>query len=482
MSQTISRFLPLTRRRFLASAAALAAVGPRAAAASSFPQGFLWGASTSALQVEGGLSEDGRGPSIWDAFGGVADGSSPAVACDHYHRWPEDVALMRQAGFSAYRFSIAWPRVLPDGTGTVNRRGLDFYERLIDGLLEAGIRPMPCLYHWDLPQALQDKGGWMNRDIAAWFAEYAAVVAGRLGDRVMDWFALNEPSTVAIFGHAYADHAPGLNRGKDGVLAALHHQNLAQGQALRALRAAGSHFRLGTVLSLQPVRPVSQAEADRQAAIRWDAMWNRVSLDGVLRGRLPDALADDLAAWVKPGDLEKIWFPLDRVGLNYYSPLTIGYQPGRLFDAGFGPSGNARTTAMGWPVEPRGLGEILAELRDLYDNPEVLICENGAAYDDRPDATGRVEDADRTAFLKDHLEVVAAAVANGCNVTGYLAWSLIDNWEWQCGFSQRFGLVRVDYATQKRTPKASFDWYRSVIADGRLDDPSGVPAETGHIP
>ncbi|WP_241911620.1 GH1 family beta-glucosidase [Telmatospirillum siberiense] len=465
-----SHFLRLTRRRFLAAAAASAMPSRLALAAPAFPENFLWGASTSALQIEGALREDGRGVSIWDDFGrrsgGIADGSTPAEACDHYHRWPEDIALMREAGFSAYRFSIAWPRVLPDGDGEVNDKGLDFYDRLVDGLLDAGIRPMPCLYHWDLPQALQERGGWMNRDIAGWFSDYAAIVAGRLGDRVTDWFTLNEPSTVAIFGHAYADHAPGLHRGRDGVLAALHHQNLAQGAALRALRAAGSHFRLGTVLTLQPVNPVTDSEADRSAAIRWDALWNRASLDGVMRGRVPDVLAEDMAAWVRPGDLEAIRFPLDRLGLNYYSPLSIQYQPGRLYDAGFGPSGNPRMTAMGWPVDPKGLTSILAELRDLYGNPEVLICENGAAYDDRPDGAGRVDDVERISFLRDHLEVVAAAVGAGCNVKGYLVWSLLDNWEWQCGFSRRFGLVYVDYSTQRRSPKASFDWYRKVIKRG----------------
>lgn len=477
----------LTRRRFLAATAATAAMAPRfAKAASAFPAGFLWGASTSALQIEGALQEDGRGPSIWDGFamrpGAVADGSSPREACDHYHRWAIDVALMRQAGFTAYRFSIAWPRVLPDGVGTVNAKGLDFYDRLTDALLEAGIRPMPCLYHWDLPQSLQDKGGWMTRDCAGWFADYAGVVASRLGDRIEDWFTLNEPSVSAIFGHGYGEHAPGLNRGRDGVLAALHHQNLAQGQALRVLRAAGSRFRLGTVLSLQPVVPVSGSDADRAAATRWDALWNRVSLDGVMRGQVPDVLADDLKAWVKPGDLETIRFPLDRLGLNYYSPLAIQYQPGRLYDAGFGPSANPRTTAMGWPVDPQGLGRVLAELRDLYGNPEVLITENGAAYDDRPDAAGWVDDADRITYLHDHLLVVAKAIAAGCKVRGYLAWSLLDNWEWQSGYARRFGLVYVDYGSQKRTPKASFAWYQALIRSGRLVSLRSVQQKTGHIP
>lgn len=434
----------------------------------AFPSGFLWGTSTSALQIEGATTEDGRGASIWESFAGrpgaIADGTTPAIACDHYHRWADDVALMKSAGFGAYRFSIAWPRVQPTGRGPVNSRGLDFYDRLVDALLEAGIRPMPCLYHWDLPQALQDQGGWMNRDMAGWFADYAGIAAGRLGDRVKDWFALNEPSVVAIFGHGYGEHAPGLNGGRTAALAASHHQNLAQGAALRALRAESADFRLGTVLSLQPVVPVSDSEADRAATTRWDALWNRVALDGVMRGQLPDVLADDLRPWVKPGDLELIRFPLDRLGVNYYSQLHIQHQPGRLFDAGFGPLPPGPVTAMGWPIEPEGLGRVLGELRTLYGNPEVMVTENGVACDDLPGPDGQIDDRQRIAYLDGHLRVVAAALAAGSRVTGYLAWSLLDNWEWQCGYARRFGLVHVDYPSQRRTPKASFAWLKAAAA------------------
>lgn len=342
----------LSRRQFLAASAATAL--PLPSRASDFPPGFVWGASTSALQIEGALAEDGRGTSIWESFasrsGTIADGSTPQPACDHYHRWPEDIALMQEAGLGAYRFSIAWPRVLPEGVGTVNGKGLDFYDRLIDGLLAVGIRPMPCLHHWDLPQALQDMGGWMSRDSAGWLADYARVVGQRLGDRVKDWFVLNEPSVVAIFGHAYDEHAPALKAGKDGALAALHHQNLAQGAALQALRAEKPDFRLGTVLSLQPVYPASDSAEDKLAATRWDALWNRVALDGVMRGQLPDALAADMEPWVKPGDLEAIRFPLDRLGVNYYAPLSVQVQPGRLYDSGLVAAASQRVTAMGWSV------------------------------------------------------------------------------------------------------------------------------------
>lgn len=465
-----------TRREFLAAAAA-AAVLPLSARAegAAFPQGFLWGASTSALQIEGATGEDGRGTSIWERFvlqpGAINDGSTPETACDHYHRWAEDIGLMRQAGMTAYRFSIAWPRVLPEGTGAINSKGLDFYDQLVDGLLEAGILPMPCLYHWDLPQALQDKRGWLNRDIAGWFTDYSLVLARRLGDRVKDWFTLNEPSVVAIFGHGYGEHAPALKAGKEGALAAAYHQNLAQGTALHALSAERADFRLGTVLSLQPVLASSDSEEDRKAAIRWDALWNRIALDGVMKGQLPDILADDLARWVKPGDLESIRFPLHRLGVNYYAPLGISYQRGRLLDAGFGPvpGVDGRRTAMGWPVAPQGLRAILSELKNRYGNPKVLITENGAAYEDHLDQEGRVEDADRIAYLYAHLKELRGAIHEGCRVEGYLTWSLLDNWEWQQGYARRFGLVYVDYPTQRRIPKSSYAWYKATIASAGAD-------------
>lgn len=462
-----------TRRDFLAlagqgaAASALCPLQAGAAARPAFPRTFLFGASTSALQIEGGLDADGRGASIWESFaarpGAIRDGSTPAVACDHYHRWRDDIALMEGAGLSAYRFSVAWPRVMPAGAGPLNPRGLDFYDRLVDGLLSASIRPMVCLYHWDLPQALQDKGGWLSRDIAGRFTDYALAVAGRLGDRVGDWFALNEPSVAAIFGHGLADHAPGLNGGAHAYAGALHHQSLAQGDALRALKAEGRGWRLGTVLSLQPVVPAYDNAQSRAAALCWDAAWNRAALDGVVRGQVPALLAESFAPWVRQGDLERIRFPLDMLGVNYYSPLFIQYQPGGLFDAGFGPAPEGPRTAMGWPVDPSGLAGILAELRADYGNPPVYITETGIALDDRVTG-GRVADDARIAFLGDHLDVAAAALAAGSDVRGFLAWSLIDNWEWQFGYGPRFGLAFVDYETGRRTAKDSLLWL-GVMAD-----------------
>jgi beta-glucosidase len=473
-------FLRMSRRRLL-QAASLLPFGPRILYGQTlhaetqpmiFPADFVFGASTSATQIEGAAFEDGKGSSIWDDFakqpGRIADGSTPDPACDHYHRWPEDIALLRDLGIGAYRFSIAWPRVIPAGSGAPNEKGWAFYDRLVDGLLAAGIRPMPCLYHWDLPSALQAKGGWLNRDIAGWFGDYAAAAGRRLGDRVHDWFTLNEPSVVAIVGHGKADHAPGLGGGVPAMLAALHHQNLAQGAAFRALRAERQSFSLGTVLNVQPCIPATDRAEDRAAALRWDAAWNRVPLDGVMRGAVPDILAEPMLDLVKPGDLEAIRFPIDVLGLNYYSRMTIEAQPGNLLDAGWGPAKADRFTAMGWPVQPEGLYEILLELKQLYGNPAVLITENGAAYDDQPDKDGHVADCERTAFLHDHFVQVHRALQAGCNVKGYLVWSLLDNFEWAEGYRRRFGIVRVDYATQKRIPKDSYAWYRNVVKTRQL--------------
>ncbi|CAK0778293.1 Beta-glucosidase A [Gammaproteobacteria bacterium] len=431
----------------------------------SFPKDFFWGASTSAYQIEGALNAEGRGPSIWDTFsaaGKIQDGTTAAKACDHFRRWPEDVALLKQAGFNAYRFSIAWPRIIPNGYGVVNPRGLDFYDRLVDGLLEAGIRPMACLYHWDLPQPLEDRGGWLSREIVGPFAEYARVVTKRLADRVQDWMMLNEPNVVAIFGYGVGEHAPGHTLGESGILRALHHQNLAQGAALRAIASERSGLTLGTVLNLQPCRAESDRPEDVAAAARWDAVWNRVPLDGLLRGQIPEILAEKMVGIVQPGDEAKIRYPIDLLGINYYSRMTMKHDPNRPFEVWWGDPHCDRWTFMGWPVQPEGLYDLLRELKQDYGNPAVYIAENGAAYDDQVDATGLVHDVDRVQFFQDHLISVARAAQEGCNVKGYLCWSLLDNFEWAFGLSKRFGIVRVDYDTLKRTPKDSYYFLSGV--------------------
>ena len=435
-----------------------------------FPKDFWWGASTAAYQIEGATEADGRGPTIWDTFtaqGRIQDGSNARVACDHYHRYPEDIALMKQAGFNAYRFSLAWPRILPTGSGRVNPKGLDFYDRLVDAVLEAGIRPMACLYHWDLPQPLEDKGGWQSRDIVGPFAEYAHVAGCRLGDRIHDWFMLNEPNVVAIIGYGFGDHAPGLKLGEQGILKALHHQNLAQGAALRVLRSELPKAQLGTVINIQPCRAEDDDPKNIAAAARWDAVWNRVPLDGVLKGEIPEILAEKMADIVQPGDTEAIHFPLDVLGINYYSRMTMKHESGRPFEVNWGDSHAERFTFMGWPVQPDGLYDQLREFKDRYGNLPVFIAENGAAYDDVVSPDEQVHDAERVTFLQEHLAAVSRAVADGCNVKGYLVWSLLDNFEWGFGLSKRFGIVRVDYDTLKRTPKDSYHWFAKVIQNER---------------
>ncbi len=425
-----------------------------------FPKGWMWGASTSSYQIEGALDVDGRGPDIWDTFtkaGRIQDGSSAAKACDHYHRYPEDVALMKAAGFNAYRFSLAWPRIIPEGTGAVNQKGLDFYDCLVDELLKAGIQPMACLYHWDLPQPLEDKGGWQGRAVTEPFAEYARVASRRLGDRVKNWVMLNEPNVVAIFGYGVGEHAPGHRLGEIGILKALHHQNLAQGAALRAIRAEMSDAILGTVTNVSPCVPDDPNNPkDVRAAALWDAAWNRVTLDSLFKGKLPDIVAEQMASFVQPGDLELAKFPIDLLGINYYGRNTMRHEEGRPFNAGWGDPKAKRYTHMGWPVQPEGLYEQLLDLKNNYGNPAVYVAENGAAYDDAVAEDGQVHDADRALFIKEHIEQVHRALTDGVNLKGYLAWSLLDNFEWAFGLSKRFGIVRVDYETLQRTPKDSY--------------------------
>jgi beta-glucosidase len=461
----------MRRRGFLlgSAASALLAATARPARATAeateriaFPPDFVWGASTSAYQIEGAAAEDGRGPSIWDAFcreaGKVKNGDTGDVACDHYHRYREDVALLAEAGFRAYRFSVAWPRVLPSGTGAVNDKGLDFYDRLIEALLEKRIEPWLCLYHWDLPQALQERGGWANRDIADWFADYALAVERRLGDRVKHWAMLNEPNVHALFGHGLGEMAPGL-KGRASFLAAIHHQNLAQGKAIAALRAANASLRLGTVVSLQPSLPSSDSDADRRAALLWDAVWNGGCTEPLFKGRYPELLAADYAPLVKPGDLDTTKQPVDFLGVNYYAPMHQRADPGGLFGTNWGaaPPGT-RYTGMGWPIEPEGLRDELLRLKRDYGDPELYVTENGASFPDRPMPDGSIEDGERTDFIREHLAAARRAIDDGVRLKGYFVWSLLDNFEWSFGYTERFGVVRVDFATQKRTPKASYRW------------------------
>ncbi|WP_440101922.1 GH1 family beta-glucosidase [Streptosporangium sp. H16] len=436
-----------------------------------FPEGFVWGAATAAYQIEGAARDDGRGPSIWDTFsrtpGKVHAGHTGDVACDHYHRYPEDVAVMRDLGLHSYRFSISWPRVQPDGSGPANPRGLDFYDRLVDELLGNGITPIVTLYHWDLPQTLEDRGGWTNRETAAHFADYAAIAHGRLGDRVETWTTLNEPWCSAFLGYASGIHAPGLAEPALGFAAA-HHLLLGHGLAVQALRASGATT-VGITLNLSPV-----IGDDTPAAELVDGLQNRIFLDPVLRGEYPADVVERARrftdwSFVHDGDLEIISEPIDLLGVNYYHPQTVTARTGEPANPVYpGSEGiafggaDAPRTAMGWPVQPFGLTDLLLRLSRDYPGTPLIITENGAAFDDVVE-DGEVHDVGRLSYLDGHLRAAHAAIEGGADLRGYLVWSLLDNFEWAEGYRKRFGVVYVDYATQRRTPKDSALWYREVI-------------------
>jgi beta-glucosidase len=451
------------------------------ASGGGFPPNFLWGAATSAYQVEGAVVEDARGPSIWDAFshrpGRVVGGDTGDVAADHYHRWREDVGLMVDLGLTAYRFSIAWPRVQPEGRGRPNPAGLTFYSQLVDALLEHGIQPWVTLYHWDLPQALQDQGGWPERDTAGRFVDYAEAVFAALADRVRWWTTLNEPWCAAFLGYGSGEHAPGVRDPRAAVRAA-HHLLLAHGQAVRSLRAIDPAASFGVTLDPYPVSAASGRPADHDAARRIDGLRNRLWLDPLLLGRYPTDVLEDLGRVVpldhlRPGDAEAIAAPLDVLGVNYYRRLVVA--AGR--DGG-GPSpwpgaGHAvfvdqsrPRTGLGWEIDPSGLVEMLARLRRDYPPVPLAITELGAAFDDRVGPDGQVHDPARVRFLDDHLRAARQALDAGADLRGLFVWSLLDNFEWAQGYSQRFGLVHVDFASGRRTPKDSAWWYRDAIKHG----------------
>src|SRR3954453_10811146 len=432
------------------------------------PPGFRFGASTASYQIEGAAAEDGKGPSIWDTFthepGRIVDGSTGDVACDHYHSIDEDLDLMELLGLGGYRFSLSWPRVQPDGSGPANPAGLDFYERLVDGLLERGIQPMATLYHWYLPQALEDEGGWLNRDTVDRFADYAGLVGERLADRVEHWIPVNEPNVVTMMGYGIGRHAPGRELLFDGLPAA-HHLLLGHGRAAIALRAAGATS-VGCANNHAPMWPASDDEADVGASKLFDALWNGMFAEPMLFGRYPRDLLPRVDTVEQAGDMATIRQPLDFYGVNYYNPMRIAAAEEdspvpfeQVSIVGY------PTTDFGRPVVPDSLREWLITLRARYRAalPPIIITESGCSYGAAPDADGVVDDQDRIDYLDAHLRAVAVAVRAGVDVRGYYTWSLMDNFEWAEGYTQRFGLVYVDYETQARIPKRSFDWYAETI-------------------
>jgi beta-glucosidase len=463
----------------------------------AFPERFLWGAATASFQVEGAAAEGGRSPSIWDRFcaepGRVLHGDTGEVGCDHFHRLDADLDLMAELGLQAYRFSIAWPRVIPDGRGQVNQEGLDFYRRLVDGLRDRGILPVATLYHWDLPDALGRQGGWLSRETPEAFGEYTRVVAGALGDGIGMWITLNEPWCSAWLGYAIGVHAPG-RRDVGEALAAHHHLLVAHARALAALREAlGSAARVGITLNLGAVRSASDHPDDLAAARRLDGNHNRIFLDPLFAGHYPEDIVEWMRSWVpglsvvRPGEAEDIAAPLDFLGVNYYSPMTVAAasrvlasapdglvglppEPGSFGDA-FQAAGLSRlgspTTAMGWEIDPSGLRELLQRLGREVPVP-LYITENGAACEDYRNPDGEVTDTERIDYLDGHLRAAKDAIDTGVDLRGYFAWSLMDNFEWSYGYSKRFGLIFVDYPTGERVPKASASWYREVIARNGL--------------
>lgn len=431
------------------------------------PKGFIWGASTAAAQIEGAAAEDGRRPSIWDAFaatrGKIKDGSNPSVASDHYHRYKEDVALMKRLGLGAYRFSVSWSRVIPDGVGAVNEKGLDFYDRLIDDLIAKNVEPWLCLYHWDLPLALHEKGGWTNRDVKAWFEEYSAVVAKRFGDRVARWATFNEPGVFTTAGYAVGYHAPGV-ADLGAYLAAAHNVNRAHGAAVAALRSAKVKGQIGVVCNQQPARPATPSDEDKAAAALYDLFWNRTFADPMILGSYPEGLMPFFASLIQDGDLDGVKQPLNFLGVNHYSPTYVKSDlsaPGGLAQAA--PPEGAPVTIMGWEIAPKAFAQTLILEHARYGLP-IVVTENGVADREEVGADGEVRDRARIDYLAKYIGAVASAIDAGARVDGYFVWSLIDNFEWAEGYEPRFGLVHIDYKTQKRTPKQSFYWLAEEVA------------------
>jgi len=484
----------MNRREFLRSSAiaagAAAAPGLAASASSpdapippkqdqgkpySFPAGFLWGSATAAVQVEGAWDLDGKGESIWDRFShataNIKGANTPDVACDSYHRYRSDIALMKQLNLKSYRFSISWPRIQANGTGPANPKGMDFYKRMIDCVLEAGIRPMCTLYHWDLPQALEEQGGWPNRETADRFADYASIVAKGLGDRVNVWAIFNEPYIFTSLGYWNGRHAPGRTN-FDDFLRATHTVNLAQGDAFRAVKSVAPKAEVGSAFSMTPAEPFQDTDADRAAAERFHAITNIWFLETAMHGRYPHAFVTGepyKILGMRAGDEERMKAPLDWIGINYYSRSKIAdapLYPGAQGEALLGYAGrhgdSGPLTDVGWEVWPKGIYDIVSRISRDYNHPVIEITENGASYLDAPDVHGAVPDTRRIDYYRSHLVELHRAIQDGARVRGYHAWSILDNFEWAEGYTQRFGLVYVDFRDQRRIVKQSGHWYATI--------------------
>jgi beta-glucosidase len=440
-----------------------------------FPDGFLWGASTAAYQIEGAVSEDGRGPSIWDTFSHlpvkILDGATGDIACDHYHRWPHDVALMRELSLGAYRLSTAWARILPEGRGAANAKGLEFYDRLIDAVMAASIEPWVCLYHWDLPQALEDRGGWQNRDTASWFAEYAHLTVRRLGDRVKHWATFNEPNCACVKGYGEGVHAPGI-RGRASALSAIHVMNIAHGLGVAAMRSERADLLLGNIFNFHPYEPADDREEDEIACQMLDALWNRSFPDPQMLGHYPEPLAAEMVEpLVQPGDFEIIQQKLDYFAFNHYTRSRVRRDSDHPFEVGtLPPPSGTPVTEMGWEIAPDAFRAVMIEVKERYSGDlPIYILENGAAFPDQVEQDGRIRDLQRVSYLRGYLGAVLDAIGAGVPVRGYFVWSLMDNFEWTFGYRKRFGLVHIDYETLKRRPKDSFGFYAELAGGAGLE-------------
>jgi len=445
----------------------------------NFPEGFLWGAATSSYQIEGAWNEDGKGESVWDHFSHlpyrVQNGDTGDIACDHYHRMPQDIKLMKDLGLQGYRFSVAWPRIQPDGRGPANQKGLDFYKRLVDQLLESGIQANCTLEHWDIPQALQNAGGWPNRDTVEYFADYARIMFDHLGDRVAKWTTHNEPGVTSFLGYSDGIFAPGVSSYPQAIQTA-HHLLLSHGKVVQIFRQGGYKGEIGIALSVSDVMPASNCEADIQAARRFKEANMDIFSEPIFKGRYPK----DIMEWLKPitpgiqdGDMEIIQTPIDFVGLNYYFSQVAAFgKDGGILKMKLHQDSHPLwgKTEMGWDVKPEGLYNVIMEFKKRYNNPKIYITENGAAVIDTPDKTGYVKDFDRISYIRAHLLEISRAIQDGANLQGYYVWSLFDNFEWSSGYAPRFGIVRVDFETQERITKLSGKWYSEVIAKNALSE------------
>lgn len=436
----------------------------------AFPTGFRWGVSTSSIQIEGNTSTDGRGQGIWESFsrsqGLDIKREGPEIACNHYNLYPRDVLLMKDLGVSSYRFSVSWPRIMPSGKGETNSKGLDFYDRLIDQLMAANIEPVLELYHWDLPQALQDLGGWTNRDIASWFAEYTAVVSGRYGDRVRSFIINCEAAMTSFRGHATGQFAPSISD-RSSFFSSMHHQNVAQGKAYHVIRGSLPGAVVGTTLLIQPMFAASERNEDIHAAKYMDDIFNRAFLDPIYFGQYPESVLDDVHHYFCDGDLQDIRWTPDFLGVNYYSRWYIKKDDDAVLGIAMARSINedAQRTAIGWEIYPEGLRSVLSDLRENYGNPVIYITENGCGggATQVPDMHGKVRDLERIRFLGSHLKVIHSSIKQGSKVRGYFIWTLLDDWEFDDGYSDKFGLVYVDHQSQERVPKDSYYWYKNLI-------------------